>query len=546
MIALPCFLRSTVLAFCSVPASILPRKRSLLVNLFVGLLLTGGAWNRAHSQQVPQHLRHHVHREVSAGQAPLLGPMPSDQELNLSIVLPLRNTADLTSLLRRLYDPSNPDYRRFLTVAQFTEQFGPTVEDYQRVVAFAESNGFTVTDMPANRLIVPVRGTVDQINRAFNVSMNSYQHPTESRTFFSPDREPSLNLDVPIAHISGLNNFSIPQPMLRRVAESQPIANLSGSGPGGSYLGSDMRAAYYGGTTLDGGGQAVGVLEFDGYYSSDVDLTFTTAGQSYKVPVNNVLLDGVNGQPVTSGGEAEVVLDIVQAIGMAPGLSQVRVYMGRNDASILNSMAAENLAKELSCSWGWLPEDPSVADTFFQEFAAQGQSFFTSSGDDGAFDAAINPYFYPQEDMYVTAVGGTHLATSGPGGTWVDESAWNSYGGGSGGGVSPDGIPLPSWQTGLANSANGGSSSLRNVPDVAMEADADNFFCSMGQCWGGAAGTSFAAPRWAGFMALINQQAVEAGTAPLGGIGFINPAIYSIGSGGRFSNDFPRHHGGQQ
>ena len=495
------------------------------------------AWHTGRAQQSLQLLHNHVPHAVSSGQAALVGPLPAEQNLNVSLVLPLRNQAGLTSLLGRLYDPTSPDYRHFLTVEQFTEQFGPTAEDYQAVVAFAQASGFTVTNTPANRLVVPINGPVAQIDKAFNLTMQVYRHPTENRTFFSPDREPALNLGVPVAHIAGLNDFSIPRPAVKLAALGQAIANVTGSGPGGSYLGSDMRAAYYGGTTLTGNGQAVGVLEFGGYNLSDVNATFSNAGQSYNVPINNVLLDGATGAP--QGQDAEQVLDIVQAIGMAPGLSQVRVYIGAglDDANILNAMASENIAKQLSCSWGWRPDDPLTDDVFFEEFAAQGQSFFAASGDDGAFDAAINPFFYPGEDDYVTAVGATHLTTNGAGGAWVSEAAWNSGGGGSGGGISPDGIAIPSWQAGVANSSNGGSTTLRNVPDVAMEGDFDNYYCALGSCGGGAAGTSFAAPRWAGFIALVNQQAVEAGTAPLGGVGSINPGLYSIGEGPSFGSD---------
>lgn len=444
--------------------------------------------------QQRQVLHNHVRAEVSDHRAALVGTMPADQQIYASIVLPLRNQADLTSLLARLYDPSSPDYGHFLSVTQFTEQFGPTAEDFQAVVSFAQANGLLVTSLPANRLVVPVAGSVAQINAAFNVQMNVYQHPTENRNFFSPDREPVLDLGVPVAHIAGLDDFSLPQPMsLRASSNGQNSAVVSGSGPGGSYLGSDMRAAYYGGTALTGNGQAVGILEFGGYALSDVDLTFSKAGQTYNVPVNNVLLDGAVAG--STGDDGEQVLDIVQAIGMAPALSQVRVYIGKgsDDANILNSMASENIAKQLSCSWGWRPADPSVDDVFFQEMAAQGQSFFTASGDSGAFDAAINPYFYPGEDQYVTAVGGTHLVTNGVGGGWVSESVWNSEGAGSGGGISPDNISIPSWQTGIATSANGGSTTLRNVPDVAMEGDFDNYACANGTCSGTWAGTSFAA-----------------------------------------------------
>lgn len=114
-----------------------------------------------HAQQTIQILHNHVRAEVTQGTAPLVGPLPAEQRMNLTMVLPLRNQADLKSLLTRLYDPSSPDYRHFLTVDEFTERYGPTTDDYQAVVAFARSSGFTVTAAPSNRLVVPVSGTVD-------------------------------------------------------------------------------------------------------------------------------------------------------------------------------------------------------------------------------------------------------------------------------------------------------------------------------------------------------------------------------------------------
>jgi hypothetical protein len=473
-------------------------------------------------------LHGHVRPAVMSGKAAAAGLMPADERLELSLVLPLRNQAVLASLLSRLYDPSSPDFHHFLSTDQFTQQFGPTAEDYDAVVNFACANGFTVIATPANRLVVPISSTVAQVQNAFHVKMGLYHHPTENRLFYSPDREPSLNLGVPVAHIAGLDNFSIPRPMTARSNAAQDSAvAATGSGPKGAFLSSDMRAAYYGGSALTGTGQTIGLVEFDGYDPSDVSQTFSNAGQSASVPVNNVLLDGVTGGSA-SGDDAEEVIDIVQAIGMAPGLSQVRVYIGANDADILNAIASENVARQVSISWSWSPGDPTTDDVFFEELAAQGQSVFAASGDWGEYD----PYFdnfYPAEDAYVTAVGGTDLTTAGAGQAWADETAWNR----SGGGISPDGTPLPAWQAGVANSSNGGSAALRNVPDVAAEANTDNYVCAMGHCVGDYGGTSFAAPRWAAFMALVNQQAAANGEPA---IGFLNPAIYSIAAGSASSD----------
>src|SRR6185312_3654147 len=243
-----------------------------------------------------QTLHKHVRPEVTNGAAQYVDAVAPESTLNFSIVLTLRNQDQLTSLLGRLYDPTSPDYHHFLSVADFTARFAPSAADYQAVVAFAQANGFTVTSTPANRLVVPVTATVAQINQAFHVTMGQYRHPTENRTFFSPDREPTIALGVPIGHISGLNNFSIPRPHVMRPQQQTTAAarafSINGSGPGGAYLASDMRTAYYGSGTLNGTGQAVGLLEFDGYNIDDVNLTFSNAGQSSSVPINNVLLDG--------------------------------------------------------------------------------------------------------------------------------------------------------------------------------------------------------------------------------------------------------------
>jgi subtilase family serine protease len=514
--------------------------------------------------QALQTLHNHVRPAVSSGKAAQVGHLPATQGLNVSIVLPARNQAALTTFLEQVYDPSSPKFHQFLSVDEFTDQFGPTADDYQAVVDFAKANGLTVTDKPMNRAIVPLRGTVEQVEKALHVKMNLYQHPTESRTFFSPDREPSLDLKVAVNHISGLNNYSTPRPALALPSAGRATPAVVGSGPGGtSYLASDMRAAYYsttaGETGLTGSGQTVGLVEFDGYNISDVVLssdgratstahggnfvlayTPTAGGTTFSIPINNVLLDGATGAPCqlipSACQDAEQALDILQPIGMAPGLSQVRVYIGSSDVDILNAMATENIAKEVSISWLWSPDDPSTDDFIFQELAAQGQSVFAASGDDGAYNPiGVFPvgHFFPAEDAWVTSVGGTDLTTSGTagGGPWSSETAWVD----SGGGISLDGIPMPSYQAGVADTANGGSTTVRNVPDVAAEANFDNYVCSLGVCQGTFGGTSFAAPRWAGFLALVNQQAVAAHRPTLG---FVNPLVYAIGQGSSFGADF--------
>ncbi len=213
----------------------------------------------------------HVPQAILSGRAQFLNRLPAARSLRIDIVLPLRDQAGLEAFLHQLYDPSNPSYRHFLTVPEFTARFGPLQEDYDAVVQYATSNGFTVVGGSRDGMDVQLEGSVAAIETAFNVSMGVYQHPTENRTFYAPDREPTANLPFPLWHISGLDNYSIPHPTyVKRNTTVQPNTT-TGSCPSSSYCGSDMRAAYYGGTALTGSGQTLGLLEYFGYDTADVN-----------------------------------------------------------------------------------------------------------------------------------------------------------------------------------------------------------------------------------------------------------------------------------
>jgi len=475
--------------------------------------------------------------------AQLVGRLRSAQKLNLAISLPIQNQEQLDSVLQELYDPASPNYRKFLSVEEFTNQYGPSAVDYQRVIGFAQSYGFVVTHTFSNRLVLDVQGTVGDIERAFQVRMNVYQHPTEKRTFFAPDVEPTVEAGIPILSVDGLSTLNLPHPMLKKAQSYGSVnSNQTGSGPGGQFLGSDMRAAYGGGTALSGSGQVVGLIELGPYRLADVLSYFSSLGQPLNVPIVNVLVgvDGVCSSTEPSPGpcdDGEEAIDIQQAIAMAPNLSALIVYEAygaSTDAlSAYTQAATDNIAKQLSISFGWggTPGSESGYEQIFKELAAQGQSSFVASGDAGASLSGG----YPGNSPNITDAGGTDLTTSTAGGPWLSESGWI----GSGGGWN-SASPIPSYQSGVIGSSNGGDTSYRNIPDVSAEANTDNYFCANGSCQGGIGGTSLAAPRWAAFVALINQDASENATgaganAPLG---FLNPTIYSDGQGASYGSIF--------
>jgi len=479
-------------------------------------------------------LTRHVRLETTNGRAKLVGHLPASQTLRLVITLPLRNQDELDQFLKDVYDPNSASYRNFLTVEEFTARFGPTQKDYDAVVQFAQENGLTVVGTSRNRLNADVEGPVTNIEKAFHLTLGTYQHPTDARTFYAPDREPTPSLGFSLWHISGLDNYSIPQPAgLNKKSGSQSSAT-TGSGPSASFLGSDMRAAYYGGS-LTGTGQSVGLLEFKGTDLADLTTYYTNVHQTNNVPVTLVSTDGTSTSCVSPGcDDTEQELDITQALGMAPGLSSLVMYVGSTDASIFNTMAtAKTLNAQIGCSWAWKPADPATDDPYFKEFAAQGQNIFVATGDSGKWPTGSSPYYYPAEDAYVTAVGGTDLNTSSAAGPWSSETAWVD----GGGGISPDNIAIPSWQATTASACSNCSKTYRNAPDVSANANFTFYVCAdQKACTANSyGGTSFAAPMWAGYLALANQQSVANGT---GLLGFINPTLYSIGESGNYTTDF--------
>jgi subtilase family serine protease len=450
-----------------------------------------------------------------------LNPLTEGTQLQLAIGLPLRNQSELDTLLAQLSDPASPNYGHYLSPAQFAEEFGPSDEDYQALIRFARANGLAVTGTHSNRLLLDVAGDTAAIEKAMHVRMMVYDHPVRGR-FFAPDREPLLDLDVKVQDISGLDNYVLPRPMaLETVSFDKAISYVTGSGPGGYFIGKDFRAAYAPGVQLTGGKQAVGLLEFDGFYAADEQKNFAQAGQT-PVPTQTVLLDGFNGAPGQSN--IEVILDIMMASYMAPGLANVIVYEGTTPNDVLNRMATDNLAAQLSSSWGFGIN--ATTENIYREFIAQGQSLLQASGDSGAYKSTVMP---PADDPNLTVVGGTSLTTAGAGGPWQSEAAWS----GSGGGISTL-YPIPAYQQGVSMSANHGSTTMRNLPDVALTADIQMFLIQNNGQAVVVGGTSAAAPLWAGFIALANQQAAGNGKRRLG---FLNPLIYAIGKGSTYSAD---------
>jgi subtilase family serine protease len=488
-------------------------------------------------------LTRHTRGEVVNGEVQSVGRMPATQTMKFDIVLALRHAPELENFLADVYDPSSRNYRHFLTPTEFTARFGASREDWNELVQFAKQSGFAIIGGSREGSDLQLKGNVSQVEKAFHVEMGIYQHPTENRQFFAPDREPTVDLSFQLWHITGLNNYSLPHTALIR---KDPKVNpngaqaTTGSCPGASFCGSDMRAAYYEATSLTGAGQNIGLLELAG--TDLVDLTTYYSGAKQKEPFTPTILStgGYSTTCVASSGcdDTEQTLDMTQAMGMAPGANMLYMYVCGDaygsgtfsETACYASMVTDKqapLSLQISSSWGWKPDDPATDDPYFEQMAAQGQSFFDAAGDSDKWEAG--GYNYPAEDPNIICVGGTDLTTKGAGEGWSSEVGWAD----GGGGISPDQLPIPAYQqlAGVITAKNEGSTKYRNGPDVSANSNFTFYVCADQSGLSGCTendygGTSFAAPMWAGYLALANQQAVANGSAAPG---FINPAVYALG-----------------
>ncbi len=482
------------------------------------------------------------------------GALSPSNVLHLVVGLPRHNQRALDQAMQQIYDPSSIRFHHYLTPSQFRQLFGPTGQDYQTLINFANASGLTVERTLESRMLLGVNGTVAAIEQAFHIHLLTYQHPTEPRQFYAPDTDPNVDAALPILDIAGLTDY----PEARPASDNCFCpADAGGSGPDGTLWGKDFRNAYVPGVTNLGTGQILGLVEFETYVSNDIT-EYELSNGLPSIPLINVPLyntTNITTNFPTYTGSDEPPLDIEMAISMAPGLQNVTIFLIDEGGStgwqvnepqevlelLVDQMASSNQISQFSCSWkvgptsGYSETDPTL-DAYLQQMAMQGQSFFQASGDRGP--SGTNAGFYSVIwiglfSPYLTSVGGTELLMTNGGSNYVSETVWNNigtcdplWGGVSGGGISSSYL-LPLWQQGLSNSANLGSATMRMIPDVA--AVADHVWCifsgTNSHCDGG---TSAAAPLWAGFMALVNQQAVSEGNPTAG---FINPALYLLGTG---------------
>ncbi|HXA33754.1 MAG TPA: protease pro-enzyme activation domain-containing protein [Acidimicrobiales bacterium] len=498
----------------------------------------------------------------------LVGPTNATALLTIDVSLKPRDEVALDAFVAAVSTPGSPSYHQYLNAGAFASQFGPTADTITSVRNWLGSTGLQVGATTSDGLLIPVTGTTDQMEQAFNVNLVDTQLPS-GRVARANTQDPTVPVSLAgsIQGLVGLSTVAQPEPHASlgpdgttalpasggTTPTSGPLAlqaNVSGPTPcgaastasafSGAYTANTIAGAYglsnlYGQGRL-GAGITVGIFELEPYLASDVQAYESCYGLSN--PVSNTAVDGGAG---SGPGSREAALDIENVAGLAPGAA-IHVYTGPANSSgidVYNQMVQQDTAKVLTTSWGlceaaFTQSAANTENTIFKMAAAQGQTVFAASGDSGSEDCSFLGQFGlavddPASQPDVTGVGGTSLTISGSTST---ETVWNDRYGAGGGGTSSN-FTQPSWQTGPGTtttptacplSSGPGTQSCRTVPDVSASADpAHGYVIFYNGGWIAVGGTSAGSPLWAAMTALTEQGCNASA-------GLINPALYAAGS----------------
>ncbi len=494
----------------------LSQRLAVLLALFLCL-----GWGRAAAQTATL-LGNHPDEVAELGDARRAAPY---RELDLKIVLALRNQAALDKLLAEQQDPGSAQYHHWLTPGEFASRFGPNPKDSGAIAHWLTSEGFTVTSSGAGDRFVSFAGSVATAERVFGVTIVSTADDLAYGNLGDPV-VPARFANL-IAHVAGLDNLSHHVPLVRidrsrrklklvrhpqplesvsfvegsvsghRFSASQPESTYGDFGP--AFAPSDAHAFYDEdpllNASIDGRGSDCIALIEDSDYSMDAVNLFDSTFLSAAPPLNiSEVFDTSN--PGRNDDQSEALLDIQWAHAMAPGAA-LRVYVGdRNNFKIdpitdgINKAVMENACSAISVSFAECGDTATfltgLQESIYEQAAGQGQSIFVSAGDDGAAGLVVDRAGQMcvtgrsrhvnemSADPYATSVGGTEFDpdydSSGNDSGFVAEQVWGeqvSGNGATGGGVSAV-FPKPSYQKGVTP-ADG----QRDVPDVAMFASPD-------------------------------------------------------------------------
>jgi kumamolisin len=467
---------------------------------------------------------------------------PIDPSEIASVTVRVRSAGDPEALAKKAYELAGTPIaqRKYLTHEELEKLHGANPDDLDKIEHFAQEHDLTVVHRSAAERSVVLKGKLGNLLAAFHADVQTYHHATGTYR----GRKGEITLPEELSKIvTGVFGFDT-RPKHRAPNRQKSAAH---NGPGGKngVAATDFAKRYnfpanLNGTSLDGSGQTIAIIELGGgYRSSDLKVFFKEIG-AVTPKTSSISVDHAGNDPTTpDSADGEVMLDIEVAGAVAPK-AKLAVYFAPNngDKGFLDAISAavhdsQRKPSVISISWGGpeLSTDQQGINAYHELFAAAGVLGITvcvASGDHGTADLDANNWDgkihvdHPSCDDLVLSCGGTQI-DSGKDVVWNDGTPFdpNVPGGGgwaSGGGISEI-FAVPSYQANakLPVSIDSGKPG-RGVPDIAMSAT--NYFTRVDTGEGASGGTSAVAPLMAALVARLNQAKTK-------NVGFLNPFLYA-------------------
>ncbi|MCW2521026.1 MAG: hypothetical protein JWR46_3645 [Mycobacterium sp.] len=412
------------------------------------------------------------------------------------------------------------------------------------LMQWAASKRLAVRWQPGEEWAV-VEGAPPDVAEAFDVPVHDYRG-MQGQVFYASAQQPEVPAAV-LNTVSDLGRILGYTPHREARPDMVPL-DVPGQGLTPNALLTAYNANPLAAAGITGQGQTIVFFAFSGYDQGDLD---DFAAMSGLPPLKPIL---VGGQP--SESRAETVMDLEVAHAIAPDARMVVINArptlegGRTYERIAEMFDSANrqfpgAVWSLSIGWGCdaliTATDLKPVQSALERAHANGTSVFDASGDTGGLECkgGTNWASPPGPDDVgldaisslpgVTSVGGTTMSTD-ANGQWLAEQAWidSPLSQGTSGGVSKL-FPRPVWQRRLAIDRDAGKRQRRLTPDVSALADPfTGVRIRFDQQDLVGAGTSQAAPIWAGLTALMNQYLLANGGRRLGDI---NPLLYRVAAG---------------
>jgi len=411
-----------------------------------------------------------------------IGALAGSTPLTVRVGLQLRNVAQLQSAVAN---------GQILSPAEFAATYGPTSDQVAAVTSYLQSKGFTNVTAEPNNLLVSADGTAADAEAAFNTSLSSFSLGGATVYANTAPAYVPTSLGGTVVAVLGLNNAA-------KMAATPKMTGCYVGGTGSApcvrldYDPQTYWKTYDAGSTPTGSRTTVAVMAEGDVSQTVADLR--TAESAWKLPQVPVSVVQVGLPSPDTAGVDEWNLDTQSSTGIAGNVKHLYIYattsMTDSDIALeYNKWVTQDVARLGNSSFGICEAFPYVDgsmlvdDEILLQGASQGQTMFASTGDTGSSCAVLptngapasGPPLveYPAASPYVVAVGGTTLLSNSDG-SYLGEAAWNAGGGGvSQFEYSPYWESMAQPQSAPVPGVGGAPVTVRGLPDIAMDADAN-------------------------------------------------------------------------